>query len=231
MWLLWESWLQINFQCKQWTEVWTGKITKIGSCKLREKPQIHRNKLPHNKMMTSILSLNFGHSLVSNTLTRGDGWNLGLCILTRFTAASTNCNINSTLYKAEPLVNKQAQKVPKMNAKNLLKTILILNLSWSFEGKQCSILSSAILDKSPWDSTAIYMHIFLSFLGSVLKEWSFSKFSCTSPSPHPIKSWNSEKILDTHVQHCLWVRGGVGPVWIGKRPRNAKVSQGFSPWL
>jgi len=66
-----------NFQCKQWTEVWTGKITKIGSCKLREKPQIHKNKLPHNKMMTSILSLNFGHPLESNSPTRGDGWNLG----------------------------------------------------------------------------------------------------------------------------------------------------------
>ena len=27
------------------------------------------------------------------------------------------------------------------------------------------------------------------------------------------------------------VRGGVGPVWIGKRPRKAKVSQDFCPWL
>ena len=61
MWLLGESCLQINFQCKQWTEVWTAKITKIASYKLREKPQIHKNKLQHNKMMTSLLGLNFGH--------------------------------------------------------------------------------------------------------------------------------------------------------------------------
>ena len=27
------------------------------------------------------------------------------------------------------------------------------------------------------------------------------------------------------------VRGGVGPVWIGKRPREEKVSQDFCPWL
>ena len=27
------------------------------------------------------------------------------------------------------------------------------------------------------------------------------------------------------------VREGVGPVWIGKRPRNAQVSQDFCPWL
>ena len=27
------------------------------------------------------------------------------------------------------------------------------------------------------------------------------------------------------------VRGGVGLVWIGKHPRNAKVSQDFCPWL
>ena len=27
------------------------------------------------------------------------------------------------------------------------------------------------------------------------------------------------------------VRGGVGPVWTEKHPRNAKVSQDFCPWL
>ena len=35
----------------------------------------------------------------------------------------------------------------------------------------------------------------------------FSKFSCSYPSRHPIQRWNSEKILDTRVQHCLWVEG------------------------
>ena len=33
------------------------------------------------------------------------------------------------------------------------------------------------------------------------------QFSCSSPSPYPIQSWNSEKILDTRVQRCLWGEG------------------------
>ena len=81
-----------------------------------------------------------------------------------------------------------------------------------------------ILDKSPWDSAAIFIYF------CYFSVPSFSKFSCSSPSPHPMESWNSEKILDTQIQHC-GVRGGVGPVWIGKCLRNAKVSQDFCPWL
>ena len=62
--------------------------------------------------------------------------------------------------------------------------------------------------------------IFLSFLGSVLKQC-FSKFSCSSPSPHPIQSWNSKKILDTRVQHCLWGEGRGWTCVNWKTPRNA----------
>ena len=65
---------------------------------------------------------------------------------------------------------------------------------------------STILDKSPWDSTAI----FIFFCHLSVPSWnsaSFSKFSCSSPSPHPIQSWSSEKILHTRVQHCLWGEG------------------------
>ena len=40
-----------------------------------------------------------------------------------------------------------------------------------------------------------------------LKTVQLSVSSCSSPSPHPIQSWNSEKILDTRVQHCLWGEG------------------------
>ena len=58
------------------------------------------------------------------------------------------------------------------------------------------------------------IHIFLSFLGSLINSASFSKFCCSSPSPpHPIQNWNSEKILDTRVQHCLW---GEGRGWTNK---------------
>ena len=35
----------------------------------------------------------------------------------------------------------------------------------------------------------------------------FWKFSCSSPSPHRIQSWNLEKILDACIQHCLWGEG------------------------
>ena len=42
----------------------------------------------------------------------------------------------------------------------------------------------------------------------------YSKFSCSSPSPHPICSWNFEKLLDTYTYNFVCgVRGGVGPVW------------------
>ena len=62
------------------------------------------------------------------------------------------------------------------------------------------------------------IHIFLLFLGSLFNIASFPKFSCSSPFPHPIQSWNSEKILDTRVPHCLWGEGrGIGLVWTGNQ--------------
>ena len=58
------------------------------------------------------------------------------------------------------------------------------------------------------------IHIFLSFLGPLLKPCIlfeiFLRFSLPPP-PHPIQSWNTEKILDTRVQHCL---RGEGRGWI-----------------
>ena len=39
------------------------------------------------------------------------------------------------------------------------------------------------------------------------------------PPPHTIQSWNSEKILDTRVQHCLWGEGR-GWTWVNwKKPQ------------
>ena len=53
---------------------------------------------------------------------------------------------------------------------------------------------------------------FFVILGSLKKQCILFEinFSCSSPSPHPIQSWNSEKILDTRIQHCLW---GEGRCW------------------
>ena len=51
----------------------------------------------------------------------------------------------------------------------------------------------------------------------------FQFFFCSLPSPYPTQSWNSEKKFWIHASSIdCGVRGGVGPVWIGKRPRNAK---------
>ena len=55
-----------------------------------------------------------------------------------------------------------------------------------------------------------------------LKTASFSKFSCSSPSPHPIQSWNSEKILDTRVQHCLRGEGRGWTCMNWKTPQKRK---------
>ena len=70
------------------------------------------------------------------------------------------------------------------------------------------------------------IHIFLSFLGSLIKTVilfeTFVQFSFPR-TPYNVQSWNSEKIQDTRVQHCLWGEGRVWPMWTWKRPRNASV--------
>ena len=47
------------------------------------------------------------------------------------------------------------------------------------------------------------IHIFRSILGSLLKQCTLFEISYSSTFSHPMQSWNSEKILDTRVQHCL----------------------------
>ena len=87
------------------------------------------------------------------------------------------------------------------------------------------------LDKSPWDSHC-NIHMFLSFLVSLLKRCilfeNFSQFSLPSPytkSKLEKKFW----IYASNIVCGERGGGGVGPVWIGKRPRKAKVSQDFCP--
>ena len=55
----------------------------------------------------------------------------------------------------------------------------------------------------------------------------FGNFLVVLPPPTLCKVETRKKILDTRVQHCLWVRGGAGPLWIGKRPRHAKCPKTF----
>ena len=86
------------------------------------------------------------------------------------------------------------------------------------------------MDKSPWDSNAVFIFN-LCFLGSFIKNAfsfaSFWKFSCSSPSPNPIQSWNSEKILDTRINVVCGVRGWLGMCWLENAPEMLKCLKSF----
>ena len=72
------------------------------------------------------------------------------------------------------------------------------------------------------------IHIFLSFLGSLYTVHPFRNFFAVLPPPTQLGN-NSGYTRPTLI---VWgVRGGVGPVCIGKRRRTAKASQDFSPWM
>ena len=59
----------------------------------------------------------------------------------------------------------------------------------------------------------------------------FRNFLAVLPSPNLYKVETRKKIWIHASNIVCGVRGGVGPVWIGKCPRNAKVSQDVCPWL
>ena len=59
----------------------------------------------------------------------------------------------------------------------------------------------------------------------------FRNFLAVLPPPPYTKLKLGKKVWIHASNIVCGVRGGVGPVWIGKRPRNAKVSQDFCPWL
>ena len=59
----------------------------------------------------------------------------------------------------------------------------------------------------------------------------FRNFLVVLPPPTLYKVETRKKFWIDASNIVCGVRGGVGPVWIGKRPRNAKVSQDFCPWL
>ena len=102
--------------------------------------------------------------------------------------------------------------------------------------------------KDSKERTADTIPILLSWtkvLGTVLQ---YSYFSVISRFPlktvHPFRNFlavlppptlykvETRKNFRVHASNIVCgVREGVGPLWIGKRPRNAKVSQDFCPWL
>ena len=61
---------------------------------------------------------------------------------------------------------------------------------------------------------------------------SFLKLSCSSSSPTLFKVQTGKKSCGyTYPTLFVGWGEGLGAVWIGKHPRNAKVSQGFYPWF
>ena len=76
------------------------------------------------------------------------------------------------------------------------------------------------------------VHIFLSFLGSLLNQCIlfeiFLRFFLP-PTLYKVETWKKIWIHASNI--VCGVRGGVGPVWTGNRPRNARVFQDFPPWL
>ena len=98
-------------------------------------------------------------------------------------------------------------------------------------------VESTILDKSPWDSTAIFI-FFCHFSVPPKTVHSFRNFLAVLPPPPYIWPpyiwklfWNSEKILDTRVQHCL-LGEGRGWTWVNwKTPQKCKSVPRLLFWL
>ena len=83
--------------------------------------------------------------------------------------------------------------------------------------------------------TVLQCSYFSVILGSLMKQCIlfeiFLQF-LPPPPPPPYTKLKLGKKFWMHVSNIVCgVRGGFGPVWIRKRPRNAKVSQDFCPWL
>ena len=103
--------------------------------------------------------------------------------------------VNPKNGKHSPLISKETYDIIMANADVSGKKTVISRLCSHCAGQK----SFGIL--------LPYSYFFYHFLVPSWNSASFSKFSCSSHSPHPIQSWNWEKILDTCVQHCMWGEG------------------------
>ena len=103
-------------------------------------------------------------------------------------------------------------------------------LNWKFT-LTLGCLNPKSCKKSPWDSAEIFI-FFCHVSVPSYKSASFSKFSCSSPSPPPLHPATLYKVetgkkfwIHASIIVCCLLFVGVGPVWIVKSPRNAKLSQ------
>ena len=103
--------------------------------------------------------------------------------------------------------------------------------SWKYES--ILTLSVIIIIIIYSHGRAMQYSFFFVILGSLKKQCILFEInlSCSSPSPHPIQSWNSEKILDTRVQHCLWGEGRGWSCENWKTPQQRKSVPRLLPWL
>ena len=75
-----------------------------------------------------------------------------------------------------------------------------------------------ILDKSPWDSTAIF--IFFCYFS--VPSLNSSDFLAVLPPPTLYQVDTQKKLLDTRVQHCLWGEGRSWTCVNWKTPQKCK---------
>ena len=122
----------------------------------------------------------------------------------------------------------------------------VCNLCRTHRSSKRQSLSTTVLFRTTFTRRIMFnLQSWTNVLGTVRQ---YSYFSVISRSPlktvHPFRNSlavlppptlykvESRKKFWMHASNIVCgVRGGVGPVWIGKRPRNANVSQDFCPWL
>ena len=115
----------------------------------------------------------------------------------------------------------------------------VISTSYSQSGKPVfNSYSDRLLDLflQPWTNvleTVLQYSYFSVFSWFPLKiVHLFRNFLAVHPPPPYTKLTLGKKKFWIHAFNIVCgVRGGVGPVWSGKHPRNAKVSQDFCPWL
>ena len=80
--------------------------------------------------------------------------------------------------------------------------------------------------------TVLQYSYFSVILGSLIKQCILFEIFLQFSLPPPYAKLKLGKKFWMHASNIVCgVRGAFGPVWSRKRPRNAKVSQDFCPWL
>ena len=111
---------------------------------------------------------------------------------------------------------------------NLSKLVFVSQISTPF--LLIDYLPTAtIMDKSSWERNEIF--IFSVILVSLIKQCILLEIISQSSLPLPYTKLKVGKKFWIHVSNIVCgVRGGVGPGWIGKRPKMPKCPKTFVGW-